>query len=188
VPLGDPEFGVTPLPQTEAQIRQRDAAAGVSNARAGVLRVQEAAGGWNPNTGRGRGKLPMTQPEAEAKMQWINAQAAKKAAAGESPEFVNAWSANEMVKAGLPVPQEADFSGVTGGATTVPLGSDGVPAPRPPGGVAAVPAGPGLPGIGAPAGGGLPATALAQLIEGEEVQFGNGQVWTLVNGQPKRVR
>jgi hypothetical protein len=37
-------------------------------------------------------------------------------------------------------------------------------------------------------GGELPPAARAQLQEGHETTFGNGQVWTLQNGQPKRIR
>jgi hypothetical protein len=38
------------------------------------------------------------------------------------------------------------------------------------------------------ASGQLPPQARARLKEGQETQFGNGQVWTLVNGNPVRVR
>lgn len=44
-------------------------------------------------------------------------------------------------------------------------------------------------GTAPPAGGGtLPAQAQSQLKEGVDTTFGNGQVWTLQNGQPVRIR
>jgi hypothetical protein len=60
--------------------------------------------------------------------------------------------------------------------------------PRPPG--APEPQAPPLhlPGAGGGAGDQLPDAAKAQLHEGTETTFGNGQKWTLENGQPKRLR
>jgi hypothetical protein len=126
----DPVTGetvTTPLGQSAmsvdaARVRRADASAGASNARAGVYGAQAAAGGWKPSAPRAPKTL--TEPEANAKIDWIMAQATKKAQK-ESPEFVEAWIQNEMVKAGLQPLPPADFSGVTGAATTVPvLGGD----------------------------------------------------------------
>jgi hypothetical protein len=200
VPLGDPEFGVTPLPQTEAQIRQRDAAAGVSNARAGAYGAQAAAGGWKPSAASGGGKPPKFTAPSNATLKatlgddparmsefrgWQAQQAAVDPAYNNGDfalaQFTQGNEARRGINFGLggdvalpasvdpdairivmeenrvrgarglpPLTREEQIAMVQqhmdGGVVRAPvLGSDGVPSPRPPGGVAAVPAGPGTP-------------------------------------------
>lgn len=133
----------TPTPGELANVALRQARVGTEGARQGELgaraelsRVRAAAGGFAPSRSGGRGK-ELSPQEAATKQQWILAQANKKIADGEPAEFVEAWIANEMMKAGMEPEPAVDVAPPTslrwvegGEETVVPLGQ--VAAAKPP--------------------------------------------------------
>lgn len=104
VALGDEAFVMQPLPQTQAQIAQRQA-----SGEAALIRAHSS-------------QRTMTPPQAEARVAWIMAQGNQRLAKGESPELVDAWIRNEMAKAGLLA--DAATPLVTDGAVGVPVRMD----------------------------------------------------------------
>ena len=112
----------------QARVGTEGARQGELGARAELSRVKAAAGGFAPSRTGGRGK-ELSPAEAATKQQWILAQANKKIADGEPAEFVEAWIANEMVKAGMEPEPAVDVAPPTsmrwiegGEETVVPLG------------------------------------------------------------------
>lgn len=128
-------LGGADVAATEALGAQRRASAGASNARAGLYDTQASVGGYNPNTGR-RGGKTLTPAEADTKMNWILAQASQRAAKGEPEDVIEAWIANEALKAGITV-EKPSFANVLSSVTstlgdTAPAQSVSVAAATPP--------------------------------------------------------
>jgi hypothetical protein len=125
-----------------------------------------------------RFKLKVSQENDPLKKQTalkMEANIAEAAGNKERAELLRSWASSldpqVAAKTGLiPKPGSVDLKGQTQG------------------GVATTPEFEGVPGNKAPTPIQLPKEALSKLQEGSHTTFGNGQVWTLQNGQPKRVK
>lgn len=89
---------ITDAELTRAKVGTEGARAGQLDALGSKYSAQAALGGFAPKVATVK---TMTESEADTKEQWIVAQANEMTIKGKSPEYVEAWIANEMVKAGM---------------------------------------------------------------------------------------
>lgn len=90
------EVTMTPLGTATAELANARAAA--QGALGRKYQAQADAGGFAPKVATVK---TMTESEADTKEQWIVAQGNEMIVKGKSPEYVEAWIAKEMVKAGM---------------------------------------------------------------------------------------